>query len=129
MGDNKAYAISPDNYLLDQMGPSKDHKSTVNYCSILIQRNNIVNQTNNYVLGTVFLYNYYLVFDWENTRIGFNGPIVVNFSPLSKPSIPFWIILVIAGVVAIVGIAIFCFIRMRNKRLQKDLGQGLDSVL
>lgn len=64
--DSRAYSISPDNYLYDVKGPSHvDERLKVDYCGILIERNNIPDHTNEYVLGTVFMYNYYLVFDFE----------------------------------------------------------------
>lgn len=117
--DSRAYLISPDSYLEDSVDKS------VNYCNILIQRNNIVNYTNEYVLGTIFMFNYYLVYDFDNQRIGFNGP-TVNFSDdRSPPGFPLWAIIAIIVGIAIIAGAVFFFIRMRNKRLENELqGRG-----
>lgn len=87
----------------------------VNFCNILIQRNNIVNHTNEYTLGTVFMYNYYQIFDLQNNKFGLNGP-SIDFAA-ARSSFPTWIIILVVGVMVIVGISIFCFIRIKNKRL------------
>ncbi len=57
-----------------------DLKKEVNHCVLLIQRNNIASMENEYVLGTVFLYGYYSIYDFTNGKIGFNGD-YINFNP------------------------------------------------
>lgn len=73
LSDSRAYPITPDNYLVDSTGKAPDSADTINYCNILLQRNNVLDHTNEYVFGTIFMFNYYLVFDFENQQIGFNG--------------------------------------------------------
>jgi len=73
LGDSRAYPITPDNYLVDSTGKAPDSADIIKYCNILLQRNNVLDHTNEYVLGTIFMFNYYIVFDFENQQIGFNG--------------------------------------------------------
>ena len=93
----------------------------INFCNIVIQRNNIVNHTNEYLLGLAFMYNYYTVINFDNQTIGFNGKII-DFDPTANQStFPLWILILVACVIAIAGISICCFIRIRNKRLEAQL--------
>ena len=83
LDDEKGYIVPPVNYLMDLKMYDKDLKKEVNHCVILIQRNNIPNMQNEYVLGTVFLYSYYQLYDFENNKIGFNGD-YIDFNPNRK---------------------------------------------
>ena len=58
MNDEKAFIIPVDSYLLDTIAPNEQGVNTT-YCSIMIQRNNIVGHENEYLLGGTFLYHYY----------------------------------------------------------------------
>ena len=60
----------------------KDLGKQVSHCVILIQRNNVAKMENEYVLGTVFLYGYYQIYDFANNRIGLNGD-YIEFNPKS----------------------------------------------
>lgn len=83
------------------------------------------------ILGTPFLYNYYGVYDLENSRAGLfvhkQSEGVIAEGGISRDDegtvFPGWAIFVIiggvVGLVAIIGI--FIYIRMRNKRLQNQL--------
>lgn len=130
--DLRGYPITPDSYLLDSTGASPDGSSTINYCNILFQRNNVLDHTNEYVLGTIFMFNYYLVFDFENQQIGFNGR-SYDFSE-SRPDAPsggfpfLIVILIAAGVVLLAVIACVC-VKMRNKKLEDQLTkQGYENL-
>jgi hypothetical protein len=103
--------------------------------------------TNEYLLGLPFLYDYYLVLNFDNNTIGFNGEMVdltpVDPSPVdpnppspgpepqpddptnqpeSPSSFPWWIIIVVLASLFVIGAAVI-FFRLRNKRLQRDLGR------
>ena len=125
LSDLKAYTISPDNYLLDTTLTDSTGVVT-NYCELLIQRNNIVNMTTEYVLGMVFLYDYYLVLDFDNLQVGFNG-LMIDLTPVVPPShqsFPYWIIIVIVVAIVMLIIAVVMYVRIRNKRLQGQLTAG-----
>lgn len=78
---------------------------------------------NNYVLGQRALQNFYIVFDYDNNKIGFGGGKTIDGLPSKK--FPTWAIILIAtgivGVLLAIGICIF--IKIRNKRLQGRLDQ------
>jgi hypothetical protein len=114
----KAYTISPDNYLLDTTLTDSTGVVT-NYCELLIQRNSIVNMTTEYVIGMVFLYDYYLVLDFDNLQVGFNG-LMIDMTPIVPPShqsFPYWIIIVIVVAIVMLIVAVVMYVRIRNKRL------------
>ena len=64
MMDKKAFIIPPDSYLVDSREANAAGEMT-DFCKLLVQRNNIKDHTNEYVLGAVFMYNYYQVIDFE----------------------------------------------------------------
>lgn len=57
------------------------------------------------------------MYDFENKRIGFNGPIVDFAAPNPTSNFPIWIIIVVVVVIVIVAASIFAFIKIRNKKL------------
>jgi len=130
--DSRAFPIFPDNYLVDSTGKAPDSGETINYCNILLQRNNVLDHTNEYVLGTIFMFNYYLVFDFENQQIGFNGR-TVNFhhDEPTDPSggFPWLAIVLVAAGVALAGILVCVCMRMKNKKLDERLKtQGYETL-
>jgi len=100
---------------------------------ILIQRNNFASIANEYVLGTVFLYGYYSLYDFTNGKIGFNGD-YINFNP-NKPdptvdptgdggSSPGLAIIIILIAIVILGLGIFGFKHYQNKKTQQKLKEA-----
>ena len=80
------------------------------------------------LLGTTFIENYLVIYDFENTTIGINGwvlqdqPIEPHKEKASEPMSAALIAIILSGVVAILligGGLVFIFIRRRN--LKQDL--------
>lgn len=98
----------------------------------MIQRNNVLDHTNEYVLGTIFMFNYYVIFDFENQQIGFNGrtiDLTPEVDPTKPSGFPWLIILLVAGGLALIGILVFVCIRMKNKKLDDKLKtQGYETL-
>jgi hypothetical protein len=81
------------------------------------------------ILGTPFLYNYYQIYDFEQSKVGLfihkysEGTISDGGIDRDATKLPGWAIFVIIAAVAVVLIlivGIIC-IRRRNKRLQNQL--------
>jgi hypothetical protein len=91
----------------------------------MIQRNEVPDHTNEYVLGTIFMFNYYLVFDFDNQQIGFNGLTVDLSNDPNKPSNTFpWLLVVLIGVgIIILALVVAVCIRKRNNALQERLAK------
>lgn len=88
---------------------------------------------NEYVLGTVFLYGYYQIYDFENNKIGFNGD-YINFNKVdpedpdnpeqpnkSNLGIVIIIILILVGMIA--G-GIFWYKKDQEKKTRRQLNQA-----
>jgi heme/copper-type cytochrome/quinol oxidase subunit 2 len=78
------------------------------------------------------MFNYYAVFDFENTQIGFNGK-VLDLTPGPSPdpsnpepenkAFPVWVIILIIVAVVMIVAAVFFYVRIRNKRLEGQLNK------
>ena len=92
----------------------------------------MLDHTNEYVLGTIFMFNYYLVFDFENQQIGFNGRTVDFSSDPTDPTnqgFPWLIVILVAAGVALLAILVFVCMRMKNKKLDEKLKtQGYETL-
>lgn len=114
LADTKGFSIPASSYLID-----KKTQQGQDGCLIGVQRS----KDNDFVLGEVFIQNYYTVLDFENKRVGFNGDLFVEGLPLKK--FPLWAIIVIAvaGAGIVLAIAICVVVRHRNKNLKSKLGE------
>ena len=91
-------------------------------------------------VGQSFLFNYYTIFDFEKSRVGFfllsttnsevnndgvDRPVDDVDTPSTPTKFPIWaiilIVLIILGV--LVGIGAFMFVKYRNRRLAKNLAE------
>ena len=100
----------------------------LDYCDILIGGNN--KSPNRYILGDIFLFNNYVVMDYDNKRVGINGEIVIveNVDKHENPQtgtgqLPLWAIILIMIVFLgiFLGIIAFVFIRYKYRRLHDEL--------
>lgn len=101
---------------------------------------NKINATE-YILGDVFMQNFYVIMDYENSRFAINGvytpvkeigtkgyrdPEVYNEDGQRKDasqSIVMAVVGSIIGVLVIVGIVGFIIVKMKNRRLQSNLAK------
>jgi hypothetical protein len=103
---------------------------------------------NHFVLGNTFLFNFYTVYDVENRKVGIIPHIwskgMITTTGVSEPPddpqdplspggnngnkmLPVWaiVVIVIAGLVLLIGIAVFSFIRYRRGKSHKTPGEGV----
>jgi len=77
--------------------------------------------SNMYIIGSVFLRNYYSIYDFENNRVGIALNIYSNADV--RKIFPTWaiILIVVGGVLILLVIALCIWRRYRNKKLRNDL--------
>jgi hypothetical protein len=114
--DTLGYHIPPKSYLkTEKSGGSSNCYNMIIYSSVY----------DSVVLGDVFLENYYVVYDFDNTTISFNGWVEgnLNIEKSRKGSSVPTIIIVILICIVLVGAtagAVY-IIKNRNKKLQQNL--------
>ena len=85
-------------------------------------------------IGQSFLFNYYTIFDFEKSRVGFflvkGTNSEVNMDGVDRPDLtpakfPIWAIILIALVVlgGLVGIFAYVFVKYRNRKLAHSLAE------
>ena len=76
-----------------------------------------------YILGNTFMREYYMIFDYDNGRIGLNGdiePVIPIYKdPLSFAGLRLWavILLTIGAIGILLGIIAYLFIKCKYSRL------------
>jgi hypothetical protein len=122
----------PENYAVDvklQMN-SSGYLWEKDICKFLVYGQN-TSQEERYLLGNAFLSGYYVMLDYNNQSLGFNGQYwKVNktqpfkpLPPVDQPSGPKTIVIIaiIAGALLFVAVGACIFIKKRNERLQAEL--------
>ena len=113
LNDTLAYHIPPTSYL-----------QTVNgNCQNLIIFNP---STTEIILGDVFIENYYTIYNYEDTTIGFNGWVETGFDvehqrPPRYSHTEFTVYIIVIGVLFLIGIVIALLLHCRNSKLQEGL--------
>jgi len=133
VGD-RAYIIQPKDYLIQTK-----NKNGQNICQIGVYGNRV--NKFEYILGDIFMQNFYVILDYENSQFALNGvytrvneikekgyrdPDLFDDEGIKKPessSIIWAVIGSIIGVLAIVAIVGFIVVRMRNRKLQSNLSK------
>jgi hypothetical protein len=135
VGD-RAYIIKPQDYLIQTT-----NKNGQDICQIGVYGNRV--NKFEYILGDVFMQNFYVILDYENSQFAINGvytkvsdikakgyrdPDLFDDEGIKKPesaggSIIWAVIGSIIGVLAIVAIVGFIVVRMKNRRLQSNLSK------
>ncbi len=130
----RAYILQPKDYLI-QSG----NVNGLDICQIAIYGNRI--NSSEYILGDVFMQNFYVIMDYDNSRFAINGV----YTPVKEikekgyrdpdlfdqdgnrkdasSSIIMAVVGSIIGVLVIVGIVGFIIVKMKNRRLQSNLAK------
>jgi hypothetical protein len=113
--DSLGFHVPPSSYL----------KNINGHCHNLIIYNPLVSSI---VLGDVFLENYYTVYDYADTTIGFNGWVETELSiepprPPRKSHTEFTIYIIVISVLFIIGIGIALWYYCRNTNLDNKLNE------
>eukprot|EP00347_Sterkiella_histriomuscorum_P017229 403350189 len=122
----QTFAVNPQDYLDDR----KDDLTQKDVCVMLIQGT----EKDYMQVGQSFLFNYYTIFDFEKSRVGFflvkGTNSEVNNDGVFRPDItpekfPVWAIILIALVVlgGLVGIFAYVFVKYRNRKLAHNLAE------
>ena len=111
--DDLGFHIPPSSYL----------KTIDGQCHVLII---YYSGLQNIILGDVFLENYYTVYDYEDTTIGFNGWVETEL-PIEPPRPPrqshtqFTIYIIVIGSLFVIGIAVALWYYCKNHKLNNRL--------
>lgn len=111
--DDLGFHIPPSSYL----------KTIDGQCHVLII---YFSGLQNIILGDVFLENYYTVYDYEDTTIGFNGWVETEL-PIEPPRPPrqshtqFTIYIIVIGSLFVIGIAVALWYYCKNHKLNNRL--------
>lgn len=78
------------------------------------------------ILGDVFMENYYTVYDYEDTSIGFNGWVETELAiepprPPRKSHTEFTIYIIVIGSLFVIGIAVALWYYCKNTKLENRL--------
>ena len=90
-----------------------------------------------YMLGDRFMQNYYILFNYTNNSVGFNGPYYTAEQIIDKPDyvpeapvMPLWAVILIACVVVgiVLAICVCLYIRQKNNSLRSKLNDNYDTL-
>jgi hypothetical protein len=124
LNKNRKMHITPNDFLKNDRR-LVNQTIEVNDCNFMIySRNDHINETV-FIMGDIFFENYYVVWDFEQSKIGFNG----FFEFVNTPSPPFpmqknfpvWaiVLIIILGVGLLSGLT-YIYIRYRRKQAREQ---------
>jgi len=126
---DRAYTIQPKDYLI-----STTNKNGQVICQIGIQGNKL--HPDEYILGDIFMQQFYAIFDYTNYKFAINGAYtptseIKDFGFRDPEAVPttqgnkviFIVIAAIVIVLAVVAIIGCVIVRLKNRRLEENLAK------
>lgn len=85
------------------------------------------------MLGDIFVKNYYLIFDFDSSKIGLNGftvPYIAPINPDEEPKVSLWVVILIILLLAAIFIPVIVYYgcyKKKRERYESNVSQLFDS--
>ncbi|TNV78468.1 hypothetical protein FGO68_gene16692 [Halteria grandinella] len=118
IGD-QAFELRPEHFLYDKVNSTGG-----NYCQLLIYGNLLYQDR--YIIGNTFMRQHYMVFDYENRRIGINGiqsTVEIHYVEPKIGGMPVWLVILIGAFILaiVVSVGACLIIKRKYRKLERNL--------